>query len=159
MCACCMFLPVCTPVYVGVLTYACAHEGQKLMFCVLSFPLIFWDMVSHWAWSSPLQLEWLASEQQRSVSPSTKGWDTDTCCGSWLLSEGLGSKLRCPHSCGECSGHCAISHHSGPNPKQNCSFTLCPRTFAWPFQVSVPYLPSRDSVNYIMPLQWWTEMQ
>lgn len=45
MCVCCMyvymFLQVCTPVYVGVLAYVCAYEGQKLMFCVLSFPLIF----------------------------------------------------------------------------------------------------------------------
>lgn len=49
-------------------------------------------------------------------------------------------------------------HHAGPNPKQNCSFTLCPRTFTWPFLVSLPYLPSRDSVNYIMSLQRWTEI-
>lgn len=89
MCVCCMHVYMCTPVYVGVLTYACACEGQKLPFCVLSFPLIFWDTDSHWAWSSALQLEWLAREQQ-------------------LSSEGLGSKLRCPHSWGECSGPCAI---------------------------------------------------
>lgn len=45
MCVCCMyvymFLQVCTPVCVGVLAYACAYEGQKLIFCVLSCPLNF----------------------------------------------------------------------------------------------------------------------
>lgn len=59
---------VCDCGYVGA--HACMYVWRLdvIIRCLPQWPstLYFWDRFSHWGWSSPIQLHWLASEFQGS---------------------------------------------------------------------------------------------
>lgn len=164
MCAICV-LHVCVHVHIGVYTCVCrcACLCQKSMFYLLSLHLIFGDMVSHWTWSSTFQLEWLAREPWGSASPSTKCWNTVLLLLAlvWVLRIQTQMPTLLQHKLSSLCFHPRTRSSfiiTGLNSKHNYSFTLYPRKFIWPFQVSLPYLSSRDSTNCITLLWWLTEI-